>query len=79
MQQSLIDKEEFCMSVDAHVDVAQDWDVQLTAMWAQAGNEYAVLSSALPDVAALQELQHNNGQGDWGTVAHLCQATVNHE
>lgn len=73
MQQSLINKEEFCMQVDAHVDVVQDWDVELTRMWAQAHNEYAILSTALPDISTLRGADQ---QIEGEAVPHLCQATL---
>eukprot|EP01034_Spumella_vulgaris_P034187 gene34187-42150_t len=59
------------MQVDAHSDFVQDWDVTLTAMWGSVDNEYAVLSSALPDVAVLKNSDLN---GEDQQVPHLCQA-----
>lgn len=60
------------MQLDAHSDVIQDWDVELTSMWGGIGNEYAVLSSAVPDVAVLRD---RNLNGPDQQVPHLCQAT----
>ncbi len=67
-QQSLMKNEEFCMQVDAHTDFVKDWDEEVTTMWASVDNEYAVLSSALPDVSVL-------GKNLDEQVPHVCQAT----
>jgi hypothetical protein len=71
-QQSLIQNEEFCMQTDAHSDFIQDWDLALTSMWGSINNEYAVLSSAVPDVSVLK---NNDLNGRDQQVPHLCQAT----
>lgn len=68
----MIQNEEFCMQVDAHSDFVQDWDLTLSTMWGSIGNEYAVLSSAAPDVAVLKQSDLNGADQQ---VPHLCQAT----
>lgn len=68
LQDSLIQSEEFCMQIDAHSDFAQDWDVKATSMWGSIGNEYAVLSTRLPDISVLSTPDPAN------TVPHTCQA-----
>jgi len=74
LQQSLIEDEEFCMSVDSHSDVIKDWDVDITKMWGGIGNEYAILSQRPPDISALDpESEYAKQQ----RVPHLCQAAVN--
>ena len=76
LQQTLIEDEEFCLSIDSHVDVVSNWDVEMTKMWASTENEYAILSQRPPDIAALpsdsEYAQHKR-------VPHVCQATVNTE
>lgn len=68
-KQLLQEEDEFCLSIDAHSDVAQDWDDDLMKMWAATDNEFAVLSTQPPDIKQLSE-------GSQGKVPHLCQATV---
>ena len=69
ISQLLQEEDEFCLSIDAHVDVIQDWDEELLTMWASTKNEYAILSTQPPDISQLHE-------GNHGKVPHLCQATV---
>ena len=47
--------EEFCMQIDSHSDVLPQWDTALTNMWGSIDNEYAVLSTAVPDLSTLGE------------------------
>ena len=49
--------QEFCMQLDSHSDVLPGWDGALTAMWGSAGNEYAVLSTAVPDLSTLGQVR----------------------
>ena len=51
----LMKDEEFCMQIDSHSDVSPQWDAGLTSMWGSIGNEYAVLSTAVPDLSTLGE------------------------
>jgi hypothetical protein len=67
-QQSMIQNEEFCMQIDAHTDMVSNWDAEVMGMWGSIGNEYAVLSTRLPDVDTLNN-PHNSD------VPHLCHAT----
>jgi hypothetical protein len=57
------------MQLDSHSDVLPGWDNALAAMWGAAGNEYAVLSTAVPDLSTLGQ----NVNDRW-EVPHLCQA-----
>ena len=50
-------------------DVVLHWDEALTQMWGSIDNEYAVLSTAAPDVSTLSQ----NVNDRW-EVPHLCQA-----
>ena len=40
---------EFCMQIDSHVSFVSGWDVVALDTWAATRNEYAVLSTSLPD------------------------------
>lgn len=61
--------EDFCMQIDSHSDVVPHWDSEITAMWGSLDNEYAVLSTAVPDITTLSQ----NVNDRW-EVPHLCQA-----
>merc|ERR1719356_2115854 len=41
---------DFCLQADAHSDFATGFDVLLPRMWAQTGNEYAILSTYVNQV-----------------------------
>jgi len=45
----------------------QDWDIEMLNMWGSVGNEYAILSTYVPD---LSELGKN--VNDRYEVPHLC-------
>lgn len=76
LQQSLLtDESEFCMSIDAHMDVIQDWDVELLRQFSETGNEYAVLSTSVPDIAVLKANPPESYIKD-GKTPHLCQAKI---
>ena len=71
----MLKDEEFCMSTEGNVDVIQDWDAELIAMWRAAENEYAVLTtyppiftSKIADVITYSKESQNE-------VPHLCQAS----
>lgn len=70
LQTQMLADEEFCMQVDSHVDVVQDWDVEMINMWAATGNEYGVLSTVPPPLDAL-----GKNVRDHFEVPHICQAT----
>jgi len=55
------DEHDFCLQVDAHTDFLSGYDVVLPKMWAQTGNEYAVLSTYVNDVSG-----QLTKDGDWG-------------
>lgn len=65
----LIDDEEFCLQVDAHSVVVQDWDVQLLRIWEQTSNEHAIISSQPLDISFVNKNNHMNNP-------HLCQAKI---
>ena len=67
--------EEFCMQVDAHSDVVQDWDVKLMETWAKTENEYAVISTKPMDISLMQSYA---GKTNNHKVPHLCQAEFDH-
>eukprot|EP00595_Chromulina_sp_UTEXLB2642_P003100 CAMPEP_0196764434 /NCGR_PEP_ID=MMETSP1095-20130614/6124_1 /TAXON_ID=96789 ORGANISM="Chromulina nebulosa, Strain UTEXLB2642" /NCGR_SAMPLE_ID=MMETSP1095 /ASSEMBLY_ACC=CAM_ASM_000446 /LENGTH=395 /DNA_ID=CAMNT_0042120017 /DNA_START=280 /DNA_END=1467 /DNA_ORIENTATION=+ len=60
--------ENFCMQIDSHVDVVQDWDSKLLSMWEKTNNEFAVLSTRLPDVSSLKKTEPIE-------LPHLCLAS----
>lgn len=68
LQSTLIQDEDFCMQIDSHSEVVQDWDTKGLQMWGSAGNEYGVLSMQPPDVTAAKD-------SGYDIVPHLCQAT----
>ena len=52
-----------------HSDMAQNWDAEITSMWGGINNEYAVLSTAAPDISSISM----NVNSRW-EVPHVCQA-----
>jgi hypothetical protein len=67
-QQYMLNDEEFCMQIDSHMDVVQDWDEKMAREWLLTHNEYAVLSTyvqGFPD-------RDRNVNGHW-EVPHLCE------
>jgi hypothetical protein len=68
---SLLEDEEFCLQIDSHTDTVKDWDVKLTTMWGSIQNEYAILSTRLPDISSLPGRSETNVKNE---VPHLCQA-----
>ncbi|CAK4659225.1 unnamed protein product [Aphanomyces euteiches] len=44
-QQQLVGDQEFCLQVDAHSQLLQDWDTILVKEWARTENEMAVLTN----------------------------------
>eukprot|EP01031_Cornospumella_fuschlensis_P026623 gene26623-32172_t len=71
LQSTLIHEEDFCMSIDAHTDVIQNWDTEITKMWGSVQNEFGVLSGQPPDVSVMKL-----GGDRASVVPHLCQATI---
>lgn len=59
----LIENEEFCMQIDAHMDFAPDFDIHMLEMWGLTNNEYAVLSTYVSD----SETMKDNMPGKRGT------------
>lgn len=60
----LIKPQDHCMSIDSHMNFEPDWDSKMVAMWDDANNEYAVLSTYVQDVEHLGSTKHQ--------VPHLC-------
>ena len=67
-----VDTQDFCLSVDSHMEFGHDWDRDMIDMFALAGNEYAILSTRPPD---LDQLQRANANDDSHEVPHLCSVT----
>ena len=67
-----VDAQDFCLSVDSHMEFGHDWDRDMIDMFALAGNEYAILSTRPPD---LDQLQRANANDDSHEVPHLCSVT----
>jgi hypothetical protein len=44
LQETLIQKEEFCLQVDSHSKFVQNWDEKMISMWQLVDNENAVLT-----------------------------------
>ena len=70
--ESLVTNEDFYLSLDAHMDVVDEWDVKLLHEWSQTGNEFAIVSTQPPDVSVLVDREYHNA----GIVPHLCQWEV---
>lgn len=70
--ESLLTNEDFYLSLDAHMDVVDEWDVKLLQEWGQIGNEFAMLSTQPPDVSVLVDRDYQQA----GVVPHLCQWEV---
>jgi hypothetical protein len=59
----------FCLQIDSHMLVAPGWDAALSTMWAQTKNEFAVLTTYVPN---LDELGRNmNGRFEVPIVCRL--------
>jgi hypothetical protein len=67
-QSFLLKDEEFCLQIDSHTSVIQDWDTQLLSMWKETENEYGILSAVPPDLSTMSN-------SDMRTP-HSCQARV---
>lgn len=71
MINSLLEDEEFCMQLDSHTDTVKNWDIKVLSMWGSINNEYAILSTRLPDVSSLPGRAQSFVENE---VPHLCQA-----
>ena len=65
--------DDFCMQIDAHTKVVQDWDVLMLQEWGKAENEYGILTTYPTNV---NDLGKNTG-GHW-EMPHLCCASGSH-
>ncbi|CAM9508341.1 unnamed protein product, partial [Ectocarpus sp. 6 AP-2014] len=68
LQSYMLRDEEFCMQTDSHMDVVQDWDAKLMAMWGRVNNEYGILTTYVHKIEQLREGYENKKE-----VPHLCQ------
>lgn len=59
------------MQTDSHMDVVQDWDAKLMAMWGRVNNEYGILTTYVHRIEQLQDGYENKRE-----VPHLCQVWV---
>jgi len=66
-QETLIADEEFCLQVDAHSHFATHWDTKLVRQWQSTGNDNAILTTYVNDIA-------DRDSGSAGQP-HLCQTT----
>ena len=57
----VLGNEEFCLQMDAHSQMAPDWDVALMQEWKMIGNEFAVLSTVPPSTADMDDLLPSSG------------------
>ena len=74
LQQTMIplNKNEFCLQIDAHSFADKNWDTQLLREWGTADNEMAILSTY---VGSPENLGKNVGGAH--EVPHLCTAHFN--
>ena len=52
----VLGNEEFCLQMDAHSQMAPDWDEYMKQEWKMIGNEFAVLSTYPPSTADMADL-----------------------
>jgi len=45
-----VQKQDFCMQIDSHMDFHDDWDVSMIEMFHRTENDYAVLSTYVADI-----------------------------
>ena len=62
----MISNSEFCLQIDSHSLFVQDWDVVALEMWGSINNEYAILSTQVPDLSYTVSPDNS--------VPHLCEA-----
>ncbi len=62
---------EFCMQTDSHVNFVRGWDVVALDTWAATKNEYAVLSTSLPDSMKTSSEAITSSK----VVPHLCSSS----
>eukprot|EP00611_Tribonema_gayanum_P032199 TRINITY_DN949_c0_g2_i2.p1 TRINITY_DN949_c0_g2~~TRINITY_DN949_c0_g2_i2.p1 ORF type:complete len:510 (+),score=97.67 TRINITY_DN949_c0_g2_i2:168-1697(+) len=72
LQQYLLRDEEFCLQIDSHMDMIQDWEAGLMAEWAQINNDHAILSTYVQSVKDLGK--SINGHME---TSHLCEVIWN--
>jgi hypothetical protein len=66
----MISNSEFCLQIDSHSLFVQDWDVVALEMWGSINNEYAILSTQVPDLSYAASVSPDNSV----PVPHLCEA-----
>lgn len=65
----LVEHEDFCLQIDAHTDVALDWDYHILREWGRCANEYAVISTYPSNIKDIGR----NSNSHW-EMPHLCEA-----
>jgi hypothetical protein len=65
------ENDDFCMQIDAHTLVVQDWDMKMLSEWGATRNEYAVLTTY---PSAPEHLGKNVGE-QWN-MPILCDASI---
>jgi len=63
-----VDTQDFCLSVDSHMEFGHDWDKVMVEMFALTRNEYAILSTRPADLDQLQRADTD----EMHEVPHLC-------
>eukprot|EP00494_Astrolonche_serrata_P023103 UN23360 len=74
LAQTMMEDEEFCLTVDAHTIVMQEWDVEILKEWGSADNEMAILTTYV----GIPELVGTNVAGR-KEVPHLCEGRFDGE
>lgn len=68
---AFVDNEDFCMQIDAHSDVAQNWDILMLFEWGKCKNEFAILSTYPSNIKDI----NRNSNKHW-EMPHLCEASI---
>jgi hypothetical protein len=61
--------QDFAMQIDSHSTFVQDWDEMMIRMWAQTGNEYAVLSG-------YPRSEGEMGRSEYRNIPMICTAQM---
>jgi hypothetical protein len=63
--------DDFCMQIDAHTDVVQDWDEHIIEQWFETENEYAVITAYPTNVDDLYKNSNNHNEMPYNCKAAL--------
>jgi hypothetical protein len=74
MQEQLLGDEEFCLQVDSHTKFVKNWDEILMKTWADANNEYGIISTVPPSTSTIRATQFGESV-DESHLNHMCSAT----